>query len=67
MVKTCDASIVMSPGSAPNKYNDAMSEKIELQSRTLRQTVIMVNVNCRRDIFLLVGVIVIIAAPDFGS
>jgi len=67
MVKTCDASIVTSPGSAPNEYNDPMSEKIELQSRTLRQTVIIISVNCRRGIFLLVGVIVIVAAPDFGS
>lgn len=66
-VKTCDANIVTSPGSAPNKYNDAMSEKIELQSRTLRQTVIIINVNCRRGILLPVGVIVIVAAPDFGS
>lgn len=67
MVKTCDASIVTSPGSAPNKYNGVMSEKIELQSRTLRQTVTIINVNCRRGTFLLVRVIVIVAAPYFGG
>ena len=67
MVKTCDASIVTSPESALNKYNDAMSENIELQSRTLRQTVIIINVNCRRGILLPVRVIVIVAASDFGS
>ena len=67
MVKTCDASTVTSPGSALNKYNDAISEKIELQSRTLGQTVIIIKVNCRRGILILVGAIVIVAAPYFGG
>jgi hypothetical protein len=57
---------VVSPGSDAIRYMEVIIAKIEVQSKTLRQTVRLMRVNWRRGSFLD-SLIVIVAASDLGS